>query len=53
LNPIEGFAAETSGEVARSGSDSEMGRVVPPPPHPRPFLHFSQCMINDQLASQG
>ena len=44
MNPIEGFAAETSGEVAaRSGSDSEMGRAVAPPPPP--FLHFSHCRI--------
>ena len=39
MNPIEGLAAETSGETARSGSDSEMGRVVPPPPPPPPPPH--------------
>ena len=51
MNPIEGLAAETSGETARSGSDSEMGRVVPPPhTHTHtsfpPFLSLhAHCMI--------
>ena len=47
MNPIEGLAAETSGEIARSGSDSEMGRVVSPHTHTHThlFLHFSHCML--------
>ena len=51
MNPIEGLAAETSGETARSGSDSEMGRVVPPPTHTHTHIFSSisltACSLHD------